>query len=110
MEKNPKCGGVCGYMQLKVENPEDDLGYRFDGFNKGELDWLTRTADYFVNIQRAQQFEYHFAHMMDKPFEAFFNYIHVLPGAFSGYRWKALQSIKYDPNSKKKPTEERANT
>ena len=33
--------------------------------------------------------------MLDKPFEAAFNYIHVLPGAFSGYRWKALKSIPY---------------
>ena len=33
--------------------------------------------------------------MIDKPFEAFFNFIHVLPGAFSGYRWKALKSVLY---------------
>jgi hypothetical protein len=25
----------------------------------------------------------------------FFDYIHVLPGAFSGYRWKALKSVTY---------------
>lgn len=24
----------------------------------------------------------------------------MLPGAFSGYRWKALQSIRYDPKAK----------
>ena len=39
--------------------------------------------------------EYHFAHLVDKPFEALFNFIHVLPGAFSAYRMKAVQP---DPN------------
>ena len=33
--------------------------------------------------------------MLDKPFEAAFGYIHVLPGAFSGYRWKTLKSVPY---------------
>ena len=56
---------------------------------------LTKGMDFFFTIQRAQQFEYHFAHMLDKPFEAFFDYIHVLPEAFSGYRWKALKSVTY---------------
>ena len=35
--------------------------------------------------------EYHFAHLIDKPFEAIFNFIHVLPGAFSAYRMRAIQ-------------------
>jgi chitin synthase len=45
----------------------------------------------FVDIQRAQQFEYHYAHLIDKPFESWYNFIHVLPGAFSGYRMKAIK-------------------
>ena len=45
-----------------------------------------------VDIQRTQQFEYHFAHLIDKPFESSgcFKFIHVLPGAFSAYRIDAL--------------------
>jgi cellulose synthase/poly-beta-1,6-N-acetylglucosamine synthase-like glycosyltransferase len=27
---------------------------------------------------------------LDKPFESLFNFIHVLPGAFSGYNMKAI--------------------
>jgi chitin synthase len=56
---------------------------------------LTTKCDWFFTIQRAQQFEYHFAHMLDKAFESAFGYIHVLPGAFSGYRFKALKSVTY---------------
>ncbi len=46
----------------------------------------------FVDIQKAQQMEYHLAHILDKPFESLFNFIHVLPGAFSGYNMEALRS------------------
>ncbi len=42
------------------------------------------------SIQKAQIFEYDFAHIIDKPAEAITGFIHVLPGAFSGYRYEAL--------------------
>lgn len=55
-----------------------------------EADCLSRFCMNFVDIQRAQQVEYHFGHIIDKSFESFFNFIHVLPGAFSAYRMEAL--------------------
>lgn len=35
--------------------------------------------------------EYHFSHVIDKAYESFFGFIHVLPGAFSAYRWDSLK-------------------
>lgn len=55
-----------------------------------EIDFLTSIVMKFFDIQRTQQVEYHFAHLMDKPFEASFGFIHVLPGAFSAYNMTAI--------------------
>eukprot|EP00825_Cyclidium_porcatum_P012454 TRINITY_DN164_c0_g1_i2.p1 TRINITY_DN164_c0_g1~~TRINITY_DN164_c0_g1_i2.p1 ORF type:complete len:547 (-),score=56.55 TRINITY_DN164_c0_g1_i2:396-2036(-) len=50
----------------------------------------------WVDPRNAQLFEYILAHMIDKNFESYFNFLHVLPGAWSAYRWKALSvSQKY---------------
>ncbi len=54
------------------------------------MDYITSLTNKFFDIQRTQQVEYHFAHLMDKPFEAAFGFIHVLPGAFSAYNMKTL--------------------
>jgi chitin synthase len=84
-------GGVCGYMSLKIEDVDKN--------QIGKVDWLSNIALKFVDIQRTQQLEYHFSHLIDKGFEASFNFIHVLPGAFSAYNMSVLNQLDKDRNT-----------
>ena len=52
-----------------------------------------------MDIQRTQQVEYHFAHLIDKPFEAQFVFIHVLPGAYSAYNMNSLTKVDENGNT-----------
>ena len=92
MKSNRNIGGVCGYMSLKMEKLDDT-----DELKDEEIDRLTAVTNKFFDIQRTQQVEYHFAHLMDKSFESAFGFIHVLPGAFSAYNMKAVRD--YDNKS-----------
>eukprot|EP00359_Climacostomum_virens_P000051 CAMPEP_0204897290 /NCGR_PEP_ID=MMETSP1397-20131031/651_1 /ASSEMBLY_ACC=CAM_ASM_000891 /TAXON_ID=49980 /ORGANISM="Climacostomum Climacostomum virens, Strain Stock W-24" /LENGTH=737 /DNA_ID=CAMNT_0052065017 /DNA_START=759 /DNA_END=2969 /DNA_ORIENTATION=- len=52
--------------------------------------------DFFNVVQGAQVVEYKFAHIFDKALESVIGFITVLPGAFSAYRWEALQGTPLD--------------
>lgn len=68
----PMCAGACGEIKVMLDGGKN----------------LTSP------LVAAQNFEYKMSNILDKPLESAFGFISVLPGAFSAYRFIALQNDK----------------
>lgn len=68
----PMCAGACGEIKVMLSS------------GKKLINPLVAT----------QNFEYKMSNILDKPLESAFGFISVLPGAFSAYRYIALQNDK----------------
>ncbi|EME46340.1 glycosyltransferase family 2 protein [Dothistroma septosporum NZE10] len=71
-DREPMCAGACGEIKAMLE----------------------RGKNLINPLVAAQNFEYKMSNILDKPLESAFGFITVLPGAFSAYRYVALQNDK----------------
>lgn len=63
MKVNANVGSVCGYMRLIEEKVEDEEMTKSE-----DMDCLSSMFISLFDIQRAQQIEKHFEHLVEKPF------------------------------------------
>lgn len=95
MDRYPQVGGACG--EIEVFSPTDkELGYPIVVGEDDEGNPILKHRTCGERIEAfllviAQYCEYKISHYIEKAFETLFGFVSVLPGAFSTFRWEAIE-------------------